>query len=317
MGTLNFVTALDQLSDFTIRIKIADTTEPFTTPVSGRDFVFRNITAPDRTPEPENGVLPEISDEDSLNRESVKVESVGDGEWEISSASLDGFTPGHTYQIELLSDRLVFDGLAEFADSSNSVDAVRVYNFSIQKNATLKARLRSDIKFIESDDENIVDTNVMNIMRRSGLFVASADASGGISYTPNNGSGSFTYIGDMTFELGDVVALYDGTMPTNRKPSMTGGSDNGDVTYVKIIAIDGSTYHYVAAEAEDVLFVPDMFPINVDGMENWASGIITLTPAQLEQAKADMGIDASAELEAGDFLGFYEGEFGKTATSPA
>ncbi|SHI89041.1 S-layer homology domain-containing protein [Lutispora thermophila] len=76
-GTPNYISALDQGSDFFI-VVISDIK-----PKQGRDFKFKNITAPDKTPETEE------TEEDSIKIEKVVVKDKGNGFWSISSANGD------------------------------------------------------------------------------------------------------------------------------------------------------------------------------------------------------------------------------------
>ena len=89
---------------------------------------------------------------------------------------------------------------------------------------------------------------------------------------------------------------------------------------MKITRVDGSTYHYVSAEAVDVLFTPDVLPIDVDtndGTTGWQPGG---TQVIIDNSKlvfsapvyASMGLDSETTVDAGDFLAFYSGDFGDT-----
>ena len=308
-GTPNFVSALDQRSDFSIAVK-SDSQ-----PTLGTDFKFRNITAPDKTPETA------VAEEDIVNAETVKVEGSG-GVWTISSAS-GGFTPGHTYQIELINDAVTYDDSADAfgnykaTNDRYDVGEVRFFNFSIAQDGTLNLKLNDDIKYIHVDALNPADGE--SLMEYAGLYLASTDSQGLTTYTANNGSGSFTYTGN-DIQVGDTVCVYAGTKPTERKPEKgtTNKTNNDDVSYVKINGIDSSTYYYVAAEAEDVLFTPDVLPIDVDngdGTTDWTldGTSVSVANTKLDFAKgyANMGLSAETTVDVGDYLAFYTGTFGQ------
>ena len=310
-GTLNFVSVLDQGPDFTVSVKKSNSP-----PVLGTDFKFRNITAPERTPETE------VGEEDMANIETVTVEG-SNGVWTIKSAN-EGFTPGHTYQIELVNDAVIYDDSADaFGNLKENnerydINQVRFFNFSIEQNGTMNLKLKDGIKYINVEDISKADG--ANLMEYAGLYLASTDDQGNITYTANDGSGSFTYDGG-DIHVGDIVSVYSGTIPTNRKPEKGSEdkTDNGDVSYVKIINIDGSTHYYVAAEAEDVLFTPDVLPINVEegkGTTGWTDNgtTVTVINSVLDFSSSeyeDMGLNSETTVDVGDFLVFYIGNFGE------
>ena len=309
-GTPNFVSALDQASSFSVTVKSENM------PVLGTDFKFRNITAPEKTPKTGGAA------EDEVNVETVKVEG-GSGVWTISSNEIGGFTAGHTYQIELITDAVIYDDSAaafgnfKATNAQYDVAAVRFFNFTIEKDGTLNLKLNEDIEFIAVDK---VD-NSEALMQSAGLYRADTDGRGNTTYTQNNGSGSFTYngSGDLGLQVGDTVCIYAGTIPTQRRPDKgTADTDNGDATYVTITAINGKTYDYVAAEAEDVIFTPDVLPVDVDAEENtgWAAGGSSVSVATDKLDFSDgkyekMGLSGETTVDVGDYLAFYTGSFGQ------
>jgi len=289
---LNFVTRQDVDENFTIRMK-ADSI-----PVSGKDFIFRNITDPSVT----NGA-------DGVEQERVSVTGSA-GSFTVASAN-GGFTPGHTYQIELLNDEVTFAGEGE---------EVRYYNFIIKKDEVMKLELSNGIKYIPADA--LSETDRKNVLEYAGLYKAVTDAKGETSYTTNSGTGSFTYSGDGIM-VGDTIAVYTGKEPDKRTVK-----DSGTVAYVKITRIDGTTYYYQSAQAEEVLFTPDLLPIDLDkgdGVEEGntvvtnGSGSITISTSKLDfsDAKyADMGLSADTVVESGDYLSFFNnGDFGDADAS--
>ena len=310
-GIPNFVSALDQEPGFTVSLKKSNGA-----PVPGIDFKFRNITAPEKTPEGS------VSEEDMANIESVKVEG-DNGVWVVSAAK-GGFTPGHTYQIELLKDDVIYDDSAEvFSDlkeinSKYDISMVRFFNFSIEKDGTMNLKLSGGIKYIPVGE--LSEADGLGLMEYAGLYLASTDKQGNTTYTESNGSGSFTYNGSEDIQVGDTVAVYSGTKPTERKPEKgtKDKTDNGDVAYVKIVSIDSSTYYYEAAEAEDVLFTPDVLPIDVDNgdgttgwKENGTSVVINNNMLDFSDTKyGSLGLSAETSVDVGDFLAFFTGDFG-------
>jgi len=286
-------------------------------PILGTDFKFRNITAPEKTPKES------VSEEDSVNIENIKVVD-NNGVWTISAVS-GAFTPGHTYQIELLNDDVIYD---DSADAFNGLKAmgdgyditkIRFFNFSIEKNGTMNLKLNGGIKYIPVGDLN--ESDGLSLMDYAGLYLASTDEQGNTTYTASNGSGSFTYNGSEEIQVGDTVAVYSGTIPTERKPQKgtQNKTDNGDVAYVKIIDIDDSTYYYEEAEAEDVLFMPDVLPVDVDAGDGTTGWVNNGTSVNIQNSKLNfsdakyesVGLNSQTTVDVGDFLVFFTGEFGE------
>ncbi|WP_265445267.1 InlB B-repeat-containing protein [Acetivibrio straminisolvens] len=311
-GTPNFVSALDQKADFSVSVK-----KTGGAPIPGTDFKFRNITAPEKTPEES------VPEEDLANIENIKVVN-NNGVWTISAAN-GGFTAGHTYQIELLNDDVIYDDSVDAFDTLKAmgdgydITKIRFFNFSIEKNGTMNLKLNGGIKYIPVGDLNEADG--LSLMDYAGLYLASTDEQGNTTYTASNGSGSFTYNGSEDIQVGDTVAVYSGTKPTERKPQKgtQNKTDNGEVAYVKITDIDDSTYYYVEAEAEDVLFTPDVLPVDVDeddGTSGWemngTSVIIQNSKLIFSDAKYEsVGLSSNTTVDVGDFLAFFTGEFGE------
>lgn len=309
-GTPNYVSALNQEPNFSIVMKSEGE------PILGEYFKFKNITAPDKTPE--SGGLAE----DDLNVETVEVKDSGNGLWTISASASAGFTPGHTYQIELINDEVIYDdhatafGSLKENNDRYDIKEVRFFNFSIEKNGTLNLKLDDGIKYIKAEELNFADRE--GLMEYAGLYLASTDSEGVTTYTANNGSGSFTYTGK-GIQVGDIVAIYEGTKPTERKPEKGAyKTKNDDVSYVKITGINGSTHQYVAAEAEDVLFTPDVLPIDIDAGDGTTKWTLDGSSVRIDNDKLNfstgyekMGLNAETSVDVGDYLAFYTGVFGQ------
>lgn len=292
-GELNFVTKQDVAEDFSI-ILSADHV-----PVSGADYTFRNITDPSVT----DGT-------GGVEQETVSVTGSA-GSFTVTSASIGGFAPGHTYQIELLNDAVTFAGES---------GEIRYYNFIIQKDEVLNLTLSEGIKYIAASALSETDRN--NVLEYAGLYQAVTDAQGVTTYTANSGAGSFTYSGGGIL-AGDTIAVY-----TGKKPDQRAVEDSGAVAYLEIARIDGTTYYYESAKSEDVLFTPDLLPIDLDAgdgvtvgntVASSGTGSITIETGKLNFSAApyaDMGLGTDTVVEPGDFLSFFDnGDFGDETAS--
>ena len=305
-GAPDFVSALNQVANFKIIVTGSE-------PVLGTNFTLRNITSI---------ALGEASDsEDEVALENIKIEetSSGSGVWTISGN--EGFNPGFTYVMDLTKEGLSFSGdsagaISDFkaAYGDSMVAGVRRFTFSIQKDGTLNTKLQSDIKYIPAGILNKDDR--ANLMEYSGLFLASTDGEGNTTYTVSDGSGSFSYPGD-DIQVGDTVSIFLGDHPEQRKPEKRANGDeteqtkNESITYVKITKIENGTYYYVAAEAEDVLFFPDMLPINVTDFTDWSESNIQITISNSDlnftSGYREIGLGSDTTVDEGDFMLFYSG----------
>ena len=120
-------------------------------------------------------------------------------------------------------------------------------------------------------------------------------------------TGSFTYTKD-SLQTGDIVGVYSGDVI----PSMDlAAGDNSDVSYFEITGCNGNQYEYRGAKAEDVLFTPDVFPMEKskdrDGDPDNHSvtvAVSELTFGDDEMSQA-LNLDESTTVDPGDYLALY------------
>ena len=295
-GKQNFITQEDAPANFEIKIK-ADTK-----PELGVDFTFKNISSPDRT----DGV----EDANTLLPEETLTISGSNGLYTIKNNN--GYTAGDTYQIELLNDEMTY--VATFANGDETDEYVRFYNVIVAKEEALELQINDGIKYINADEE-LSQVDKENVLAYSGLYKATFSEDGEATYQATEGNGSFTYNGS-GIAVGDTVAVYSGTKPSER--SVLSDHD-GDVAYLEITAIDSNTYYYKVAETTDVLFTPDVLPIDIDegdGVESVDAGRLVIDKDKLDFSGDEykvMNLDSQTIVEVGDFIGFYTGEFGGAA----
>ena len=120
-------------------------------------------------------------------------------------------------------------------------------------------------------------------------------------------TGSFTYTKD-SLQTGDIVGVYSGDVI----PSMDlAAGDNSDVSYFEITGCNDNQYEYRGAKAEDVLFTPDVFPLEKskdrDGDPDnhsvtVAVGELTFGDDEMSQA---LNLDESTTVDPGDYLALY------------
>ena len=224
-----------------------------------------------------------------------------------------GWAEGGTYKVVLEDDSLHFDGEAA---------SVREYHFTVKVgDPVLNWHLREEVKSIPATAIGNATQNGRRVKALS-MPVAALDSSGAAMDAVSDSTGTFVYDGDLA--VGDTVAIYEGTAPEDRVAVGTTDANTGDVSYVKITKVDQSThtYSYQSAAVEDVLFVPDVLPVQasckVAQTGNTSDGYTIFVPVAELTFTAASGVenlDENTTVDVGDFLAFYTGESYENAAS--
>lgn len=237
----------------------------------------------------------DLSDETSA---VVSAKAVLDGEYTFSVESNTGWQQGSSYRLELNDDRLYFTGY----DTT-----IREYDFTVYKPEVKNAGLNKDIKYISSGSLSnlMVDGKSVDNISVSAMTV-------GVDGTITDSTkvtGSFTYV-QGTLSLGDKIAVYEG----NVIPSLdTTSVSDDDVSFFEIIAVDGSSYSYRGLAAKEILFVPDVLPVNmIDDKDNDAdNNSVTIAQDKLSYNNDTNSTDDNPSLgenttiDNGDYLALY------------
>lgn len=259
-------------------------------------LLLSNLTDPSRTDE-----------SDAYEKDVLKVESNGNGTFTVSAE--DGFQEGAIYQLEILES----DKVPELTFADQTKDVV-CYNFSVKKEETMNLSLDSGVKYLAASDKALFKEDAQKILEYAGLAKVETDGeSVSANSSQNEKKGTFTYTAG-AFVAGDIVAVYEGEKPDDRNIN---SSLEEKVAYIEITAVNGTTYTYKSAEAMDVLFTPDVLPIDIDegdGVTGWSESGTSFT---IENEKLDfttgyedMGLDYATVVEPGDFVAFYSGKYG-------
>ncbi|WP_339257986.1 InlB B-repeat-containing protein [Paenibacillus sp. FSL R5-0713] len=230
----------------------------------------------------------------------------GNGAFTVASAAEDGrFVEGNTYQLKLNSDNLSFQG----QDATMSI-----YVFSVAKQEVLDIPLNPNMIYLPFTDvtDMILNGEAVGSPEIS-VVATTVGGSENALAEANASSGTFVYSGSTVIQVGNTVAIYQGVRP-DRRTLETTGADDGDVAYVQITAVDGSTYTYDHADIKQVLLKPDVLPVSVeadtDGDRN--NNSITVEHTQMNYSDSlyePFGLDELTTVDVGDFIGFYEGNF--------
>lgn len=193
---------------------------------------------------------------------------------------------GQTYQVELTDDkaRFALDGYG-----AEQLAAIRYLNILTAKNEVKNAKLNTSVQQVDvSKTEGLSDAVFKGLYQVDNSGIA----------TQNAESGTFTYK-DGKLQIGDVLAVKDGAVNLDDVTST-----EGDVAYIKITAVgtDGS-YSYEMADVEDVLFMPDVLPVQSNRDTDTSDNQITITSKELDTAMSKV---EAKSLDKGDFLGFTD-----------
>ncbi|NLV50270.1 MAG: hypothetical protein GXY20_06195, partial [Clostridiales bacterium] len=227
--------------------------------------------------------------------------------------ALNGYTQGCSYSLTLT------DAALTFAGRSNSI---RTYNLTISNpDPVLNLRLDGSVIAIPASAISSITQNGEPVLS---IFAPLLDMDG---EQVQEFFGTFIYSGsDLT--QGDKLAIYDGTRPDERVAGVDYSGQS--IAYVTVTNVNGSVISYTNAEATEVLFKPDILPVNVahdndgiqpadiwDGADNSS---ITVDSDSMDYSGAyfeEMGLDASAIIESGDYLAFYTGALPNDALTVA
>ena len=213
-----------------------------------------------------------------------------------------GWTEGASYKLVLDNEALYFTGF----DTT-----IREYEISIHKEEVSNVSLKNTIKYISNKE--LSDLTVNGKAASSITFATTTmDTNGTVKSTGSEITGSFTYIGS-PLNPGDQIAVYTGDVI----PAMetVGSSESGsDIAFVEITGVNGTNYTYRGADTEDVLFMPEVLPLNkaldLDGDPE--NNSVTVAIADLtfgnDEMSRQLGLDADTTVDMGDFLALCVGD---------
>lgn len=230
------------------------------------------------------------------------------GAYTVTAA--EGYTRGSSYKLTLMGDGLTFEDPDPETDLAVPA-SVRTYCFTIQKDPVENLELAPDVLEIPAGDVGTINpyggqTSILSLpLATTEIDLSDLDDTGTFIYT--NAS--------LLLHVGQVLAIYEGTPPSQRDAN----ADYSDqaVAYVEVTAIDGDMVTYKTSDAEDVLFTPDVLPVDPeDDTDGYPVGSqedndsLTIAVSDMTYAGedyAEMGLTPDTVVEAGDYLAFAEG----------
>lgn len=277
--TPSFASATDQSPDFAINIK-SSVSMP-------TEQVMNGITAKNL-----NRV------ESTKNSDIINVSGSGNG---FTVTGKGGFEEGASYKIVLEDENLSFDGFPVSA---------RQYNFTVKKEEIMDLKLNPELKYIPMNEiRDIVSSGEKVDTLSAPLAVASQEE----GMSPNDlTTGQFTYSGT-ELAIRETVVIYDGIRPDLRTLDNSDVNTDGEIAYVEIVGKNGSLYSYKGADAENVIFTPDILPINIEADKDGNESDNKLELERSEITFSDdkyikIGLDSETKADEGDFIAFYSGD---------
>lgn len=244
------------------------------TGLSSIDDVKANIT-----------VLPK----DGSDPVPVDVSDNGDGTFRVYAP--DGFNAGSSYELTL------GDGLT-FVDK----DAMfRTAYFIIEKAEADNLKYNPDMIFIKDTEEMKYTIGGEEVDVLQSALLSNDEGTDSIE-------GSFP-MSTQKLEQGDIVCIYQTEDPRNRDYTQD-DYENDAMAFIEITGVDGNTYQFQSLDEEDseeVLAMPDSFPMKVDELPN-ANGTIDVNSYDA-YAWTMLGKTEEPQFEVNDFLTFYTADF--------
>lgn len=230
------------------------------------------------------------------NSGDISLEVIDSGSVFTISAQ-GGYTPGGAYRLTL------GEGL-NFVEKDS---VIRSCEFTIQREEIFNIEFNENLSYIKMDQLSDITQNGEQVrMLNVSPFSMSEDET-----KVTKDSGTFK-LNLGTLNIGDVVCLHSGNQPL-------AGDDsqylNDNIAYVKITDVNNGVYTYVSAEAEEVLFLPDVLPVantaDTDGdSENYSITVPESVFDFSNQQYAESGLNAATSVDEGDFITFYTGTYG-------
>ncbi len=228
-----------------------------------------------------------------------------------------GFSEGSSYTLTLEDTRLNYQ---------NKDSNIRKCTFTILKAEVYNITLNEEMIYIPSSEvtnmtHNGAGTQALDVAVVSMRISESGD---------NTASGTFIYHGNRVLKAGDVLCVYSGEIP--QAPGANGDDSqymDDNIAYITVDSVAGAvgnqSVRYIDAEAEEVIFMPDVLPVFAGDGNKLVSyhtateannGVIQIASADLNfSIFADMGLNSGTTVDEGDFIALYTGDFTKTGTS--
>lgn len=228
---------------------------------------------------------------------TLTISATGNHTYTISKAN--GWKKGSSYKLELQNENLYFTGFDK---------TIREYEIAIYKEEVKNVELNHNIKYISINELSNLIVNGKTVSSVS-VSTMTIGMDGSVQNEGSSTKGSFVYRGS-ALRVGDQIAVFEGdVIPSIGAAS---SSSDADLSFFEITGVDGNTYTYCGSNAEDVLFMPDVLPLQKDKDQDGDAdnNSVTVDIADLTFGEDEMSqqlqLDSDTTVDVGDFLVFYE-----------
>lgn len=225
--------------------------------------------------------------------EPVELNIVDNGDSTYTVSAVGGFREGASYELNL-GEGYIFKGKAE---------SIRTASFTIQKEEVDNLILNEDMIYIQDTEEmsyTIGDAEPVPVLEAT---MMNSETNAAIT-------GTFNYTGSETLQIGNILCIYEDVDPRQRDYVNNNYSDDAEA-YIEVTKVNGSTVTFTnldETDAEKIVFMPDTIPFSVAELPTGDTGTVDSTSVD-NAARTAMGLNSNPEVETGDFVVFYVGEF--------
>ena len=226
---------------------------------------------------------------------TLHLSDAGNNTYTISKEN--GWKEGSNYKLVLDNEALYFTAFDK---------TIREYEISIHKDEVKNVSLNPKLKYI-----NIKELSNLTVNGQSAQSVSVATMTlgteGAITSEGSSTTGSFTYT-ERPLKLGDQIAVYAGEVIPNMD-DIACSADGSNISFFEITAVNGTSYSYRGSKTEDVLFMPDVLPLDITKDTDGDPGNNSVTVAMAELAFDDSSdnptLSADTTVDEGDYLALY------------
>ncbi len=224
---------------------------------------------------------------------------------------------GHTYTLMLTDYGPVQESKVRLVVNGETQPAsVTKLNIVTEKEKAMNLSLADGMKYLSAAEVSEMEGNALD-----GLFLANL-GNGSNNAQTNKYKGSFKYTGSENLKVGDKVAIYEGTHPTKRTLEMAGTEEDGNIAYITITSVNGSSYSYVSTNAEEVIKFVEVLPVSINWDDNFDKNnhSITMPGYYINYGHANyasFGFDDDTTIDVDDYIALFSGGDDPDANSKA
>lgn len=230
--------------------------------------------------------------------EELRLQLTAAGNNTYTFSKENGWKEGSNYKLTLDNKDLYFTGF----DPS-----IREYEISIHKDEVKNVSLNPDLQYINIKELSNLTVNGQSAQSVS-LATMTLGLDGSVRSEGSTTTGSFTYTGKK-LKLGDQIAVYAGNVIPNID-DVSASADGSDISFFEITAVNGDQYTYRGSKTEDVLFMPDILPLDIAKDQDGDPGNNSVTVDMSEltftgSVSQNTALSADTTVNEGDFLALY------------